>query len=389
MSIGHPGEKPQSSRETDTVRALGAPDIATRDLVEPIHVSASYRRAPDGSYPGGHSYTRDQNPTYDRVEATLARLEGAEEAMLFASGMAAAATLFDVLPEGARVLVPEAMYWTIRSWLIDLDERGRVQLETVAMDDLGAVEHALAQGPTALVWIETPSNPLCTITDIAAVSVLAHAAGALVVCDGTLATPVLVRPLELGADVVMHSATKQLNGHGDVLAGVLATAKADEFWQRLRRERGYRGAVLGPFETWLLGRGLRTLFLRVRRSADTAMELATRLASNPALVEVLYPGLSSHSGHGVAVAQMNGGFGAVVSLRLKGGEKAVRAFVVRLRLFHDATSLGGVESLVEHRALIEGPGTKVPVDLVRLSIGLEDAEDLIRDLEEALSATES
>ncbi len=367
------------------MRLLGAGGGATGDLIEPIHVSTSYLRAPDGSYPGGHTYTRDQNPSYDSVEAVLARLEGAAGALLFASGMAAAVALLEALPGGARVLAPEAMYWTIRGYLEELDRRGRIRLVTVAVDDPERLAEALAAAKTDLVWVETPSNPLGVVTDIALTCRLAHEAGARVVCDGTLATPVLTRPLELGADLVLHSATKQLNGHGDVLAGVLATARRDETWAVIARDRGLRGAVLGPFETFLLGRGLRTLFLRVRRSAATALELALRLRGNPEVCQVFYPGLPDHPGHAVACAQMDGGFGPVVSLRLARGEASVERFLSGLRVFHNATSLGGVDSLVEHRAAVEGAGTKVPRDLLRLSVGLEDAEDLACDLERALA----
>lgn len=376
----------RNTRETDTVRALGGSRANTGDLVEPIHASAVYRRDPSGAYPGGHSYSRDQNPSFDAVEASIARLEGGEEAMLFASGMAAAATIFDALPLGARVLAPEQMYWTIHGWLGALADRDRLEVVWVAMDDLEAVASLLSSASFALVWIETPSNPLCTIYDIATIAELAHANGSLVVCDGTLATPVLTRPLEMGADLVMHSATKQLNGHSDVLAGVLVTRAADDFWAKLRQERSWRGAVLGPFEAWLLGRGLRTLFLRVRRSAGTALFLAEGLAANAAVSQVLYPGLVGHPGHELAAKQMDGGFGPLLSLRLRGGAAAVRRFLSRVEIFQDATSLGGVESLVEHRALVEGVASELPEDLVRLSIGLEDPGDLLADLEQALAS---
>ena len=248
---------------TLAAQALAWTDPSTRALVPPLVPSVPYERASDGSYPGGHTYTRDQNPTYDQVEALLARLEGGHAALLFGSGMAAATTVFETLARGEHVVAPEQMYWTIRLWLRALAADGRIALDLVPNGDLDALRAVLRPGQTKVVWVETPANPTCAITDIAAVAEIAHAAGAQVVADGTVATPVLSRPLELGADLVMHSATKQLNGHSDVLAGALVTARDDDCWARLKRDRAYRGAVLGPFEAWLLLRGMRTLFLRV------------------------------------------------------------------------------------------------------------------------------
>ena len=371
---------------TLAAQALGWLDPTHRDLVPPIHPSASYQRASDGSYPGGHSYSRDQNPTYDQAEALLAALEGGTEALLFASGMAAATTLFETLESGAHVIAPQQMYWTIRLWLMDLAARGRIALDFVPNGDPDALRAALRPDTTRLVWVETPSNPLCAITDIAVSAELAHAVGARLVVDGTLATPALTRPLALGADFVMHSATKQLNGHADVLAGALVCAATDETWQRVRFERSYRGAVLGPFEAWLLLRGMRTLFLRVAASAAGAQRVAEFLAEHDEVTAVLYPGLPDHPGHGIAAAQMRGGFGPMLSFRVRGGEPRARSMAGLLEVFSQATSLGGVESLVEHRASVEGAGTQVPADLLRLSIGIEDPEDLVADLESALQA---
>jgi len=352
-------------------------------VVPPIWPSAAYARGPDGQYLGGHSYTRDQNPTYDQAEALLAQLEGGEQALLFASGMAAATSVFEALPVGAHVVAPRAMYWTLRLWLEGLAERGRIELSWVPTGDLGALEAALRPGLSRLVWLESPANPRGEITDLRAASTLAHAAGARVVADGTLATPVLTRPLEQGCDLVMHSATKQLNGHADVVAGALITAQRDEFWDAVRHERAYRGAILGPFEAWLLLRGMRTLFLRVRASCRGAQAVAEALAHHPSVEGVDYPGLPTHPGHDIAARQMDGGFGAVVSCRLGSAARA-RAVAAALDHFHDASSLGGVESLVEHRAAVEGEGSPVPDDLLRLSIGIEDPEDLIADLRRAL-----
>ena len=371
--------------ETLAAQALGRVEPTTRSVVPAIYPSTTYERAPDGSYPGGHTYTRDENPTYEQAEALLTRLEGGEGALLFASGMAAATTVFETLDAGDHVVAPEQMYWTLQRWLEELAGRGRIALDLVPNGDLGALEAALRPGRTKIVWVETPANPSTAITDIAEAAEAAHVAGARVVADGTTSTPVLCRPIEHGADLVVHSATKQLNGHADVLAGAVVTARRDGWWERIAHDRGYRGAVLGPFEAWLLLRGMRTLFLRVPRSAESALRIAERLAAHPAVAEVYYPGLPSHPGHAVAARQMSGGFGMLLSFRPRGGEAAAKQVAGSLRLFRNATSLGGVESLVEHRAPVEGPGTRVPDDLLRLSIGIEAVEDLLADLDRALA----
>ena len=373
-------------RSTLAAQALGGSDPSTGAIVPPLVASAPYERAPDGTYPGGHTYTRDQNPTYDRCEALLARLEDGHEALLFSSGMAAATTVFETLEPGNHVVAPAEMYWTIRRWLQTRAANGRFALDLVPNGDLDALRRTLRPGATRIVWVETPSNPTCAITDIAATVEIAHAAGGRVVADGTVATPVLCRPLRLGADLVMHSATKQLNGHSDVLAGALVTARDDELWALIRHDRANRGAVLGPFEAWLLLRGMRTLFLRVARASENAQQVAEALARHPDVTAALYAGLPDHPGHGIASRQMQGGYGPIVSFRVADAGRA-RQVIGALRLFRNATSLGGVESLVEHRAPVEGPGTPVPPDLIRLSIGIEDAGDLIADLEQALART--
>lgn len=370
--------------ETLAAQAGSSADTAMHGLVPPIHPSATYRRATDGSYPGGHSYTRDQNPTFDPAEELLARLEGGAEAMLFSSGMAAATSVLEVLPEGAHVVAPREMYFTFQGWLASRAGAGRCRVDFVPAGDLDALAAAVRQGETALVWLETPANPMGEITDLEAAAEIAHRAGARVATDSTLATPVNTRPIALGADLVMHSATKQLNGHADVVAGALVTAREDETWARLRHERGHRGAILGPFEAWLLLRGMRTLFVRVERSSASALEVAVALHAHPRVESVMYPGLPAHPGHAVAARQMERGFGPIVSFRTGGGAARAREVAARLAVFADATSLGGTESLVEHRAAVEGPGTRVPDDLLRLSIGLEDAGDLVADLAQAL-----
>ncbi len=373
--------------ETEAAQARGVVDDSMHGLVPPLWLASSYRRAADGSYPGGHSYTRDQNPTYDAAEALLARLEGGAEARLFASGMAAATSVFEALEPGAHVVAPEGMYFTLKLWLRDQAQRGRLQLDFIPTGDLDALRAAVRPERTRLVWVETPSNPFCEITDIAAAAEIAHAPGARLVADSTLATPVLTRPLELGADLVMHSATKQLNGHADVVAGALCCARDDELWQRVRHERAYRGAILGPIEAWLLLRGMRTLFPRVEKSAHNAQRVAEFLYAHDAVDQVYYPGLNSHPRHELATRQMDGGYGPIVSFRTGGNEAGARRVAAALELFADATSLGGVESLVEHRASVEGVNTSVPPDLLRLSIGIESADDLIADLDVALSGS--
>lgn len=377
------GDEGERRPETEAAQALGWIEPGVRALVPPVHPSVSYERGADGGYPGGHSYSRDQNPTYDQAEALLARLEGGRRALLFASGMAAASTVLESLAPGDHVLAPEQMYFTIRGWLARFAERRGVALDLVPNGDLDALRAKLRPGRTRLVWLETPSNPTCAITDIAASAEVARAAGARVVADSTMSTPVLTRPLELGADLVMHSATKQLNGHTDVLAGALVTAQEDGLWEQIRHERAYRGAVLGPFEAWLLLRGMRTLYLRVAASCANAQRVAESLRRRRDLPEVLYPGLPDHPGHAVAARQMRGGFGCMLSFRL-GSEGRARTVASSLRVFKQGTSLGGVESLVEHRASVEGADSPVARDLLRLSVGIEHPDDLVADLARAL-----
>ena len=382
MSRFPPDQKPS----TRAAQALGWVDPATGALVPPLHAAVQYERTAAGEPTGGRVYTRDQNPTYEQAEALLASLEGGSAAMLFSSGMAAATTVFETLDLGDHVVAPEQMYWMLRRWLQDQAARERIALDLVPNGDMAALRGALRPGATRIVWAETPANPGGAITDLAAAAAAAHDAGARLVVDNTLPTPVLCRPLAHGADLVMHSATKQLNGHSDVLAGALVTAREDELWKRCRRERAFRGAVLGPFESWLLLRGMRTVCLRVAASARNAQRIAEACNGHPAVSAVIYPGLPGHPGHPVAARQMDGGFGAVVSLRMKGGAAAARQVVLALRLFHNATSLGGVESLAEPRGQVEGSGSPVPDDLVRLSVGIEDAGDLVADLRQALDA---
>ena len=377
---------PPAKIQLETLVAQGGYEAGApyHDIVQPIHLATTFERGSDGSYPGGRVYARDQSPAYDAPEKLLAALEGGAEALLFASGLAAATAVLQGLKPGDRILAPRSTYWAWRNWLAEFSAQWGLELALYANSDLDDLRRQLAAAPTQLLWIETPANPTWEITDIAAAAELARAAGARIVVDSTVATPVFTRPLELGADLVLHSATKYLNGHSDVVAGALITRENDAFWQRIRRIRSLGGAVLGPFEAWLLNRGLRTLYLRVRTAAVNAEKLAFFLDGHPGISEVLYPGLPSHPSHQIARRQMQGGFGAMLSVRIAGGEARSRTVANRLRLFRQATSLGAVESLVEHRASVEGPGTLCPPDLLRLSVGIEASDDLIADFSQAL-----
>lgn len=371
---------------TLAAQALGRIDEASRAVVPPIHVTTTYVRDPDNQYRSGNVYGRPDNGTVREAEAVIAALEGASAAMVLASGMSAATAVFLALERGDHVLAPKVMYWSLRNWLLTEGTRWGLKVDLVDTSDLAAVRAAVRPGATKLVWVETPSNPLWTLTDIAAVAEVAHDGGAVLAVDSTCATPMLTRPLEHGADIVMHAATKYLNGHSDVVAGALATRRPDALWERIARNRTALGQILGPLEAFLLIRGLRTLPLRVAAASTSAMELAERLARHEAVAAVLYPGLPGHPGHDVALRQMKGGFGGMLSLRLRGGETAAVATAARVRLWKRATSLGGVESLIEHRASIEGPGSPCPPDLLRLSVGIEDVDDLFADLDQALAA---
>ena len=383
--------------ETLSAQALGWVDEATRAVIPPIHVSSTYLRDPDNQYRSGRIYARADNPAYDQAEALLARLEGGHQALLFASGMAAATAVFQALDPGDHVLAPKVMYWSLRNWLMTFATQWGLQVEFIDMERPQAVGSALRPGRTKLVWVETPANPLWTLTDIAATAALAHEAGALMAVDSTVATPVLTQPLTLGADIVMHAATKYLNGHSDLIAGALVARQDSEFWQRVRKVRAQIGGTLGSFEAWLLVRGMRTLHVRVAAQCASALRVATHFEHHPRVEAVLYPGLAAFPGHAVARAQMHGGFGGMLSLRVKapagsgegGGQAAAIAVAAHTRIWKRATSLGGTESLIEHRASIEGAGTPAPTDLLRLSVGLEHADDLIADLEQALEKAHS
>jgi cystathionine gamma-synthase len=378
-------QRPSLSPETLAAQALGDVDPVSGGLAPIVNPSTNYEQQADGSYHQDRVYTRADNPTYEYAERLLAALEGAGcGCVLFASGMAATTAVFQSLLPGDHVLVARVLYWGVRKWLAEFGLTWGLDVEFVDTTDLDAVKSALRPGRTRLLWVETPANPTWEITDLAAVCKIAHAAGARVAVDNTVATPVLTRPMEFGADLVVHSATKYLNGHSDVLAGAVLAVRRDPFWQRIRSWRREGGAVLGPFEAWLLQRGMRTLFLRVRRASESALIIARHFQRHPALTAVLYPGLPSHPGHEIAARQMHGGFGGMLSIRLAGGAGQAMAVLGAVRVFKRATSLGGVESLMEHRRSMEGPSSPVPDDLLRISTGIEAPQDLVADLEAAL-----
>ncbi|AMJ59626.1 trans-sulfuration enzyme family protein [Bosea sp. PAMC 26642] len=364
-----------------SLKGLTSPD---NGLVSPIHFATAYVRDESYAYPTGHVYGRSDNPTLQQAETLLCAMEGGDDAMLFGSGMSAAMAVVMAFDQPTHVLASSQMYYGLRRWLQAIGRFGHT-FAFCDTSDLGEVEKALAARHPGLVWIETPSNPAWSITDISAVCTLAHDVGAIVCVDSTIATPVLTRPLAHGADLVMHSATKYLNGHSDINAGALVAATQDALWARIRDWRAEQGIALGTVEAWLLARSMRTLHLRVSAQSQTAALLAGRLQGHPAVARVLYPGLPSHPGHVVAARQMSGGFGGMLSIQVKGGQAKALQVARKTSLWKCATSLGGFESLIEHRATMEGADAQCADDLLRLSVGLEDPEDLLRDLETALS----
>ncbi len=370
---------------TLAARAGGAIDCASGGVVPGIYPATTFVRGEDYvPLADGNTYLRSHAPNGRIVEDLLAQLEGAQDAMVFPSGMAAVAAVFRTVPNGGCVLVQQQIYWGTTAWIRDFCTRRGIKLVEIEAADTDAFTAACAKHRPHLAWIETPSNPWLRIVDLKAAADAVHAVGGALIADMTTATPVLTRALSFGADVVMHSATKGLNGHADVLAGALAVAnKQSALWQAVRADRDMAGAGLGPFEAWLLLRGMRTLPLRMERMSANALKLAEFLEDHPAVETVLYPGLPSHTGHPLAVQQMTGGFGPLLSFVVKGGAKNALQAAGKMKLFHRATSLGGVESLVEHRYTIE-PHTGIPEGLLRLSVGIEDAGDLMDDLGQAL-----
>lgn len=376
---------PGKSPATWAAQALGWTDPATGAITPPIWPSTPFARTViPGGYAEGRVYGRDENPTFLQVEQLLIQLEAAVDGIVFASGMAACTSVVMALPAGAHIVAPETAYIGFLNWLRELAPRWGYETTFYPNDDLAALERAIIPGKTQMVWVETPGNPLWPVTDIAAASRLSRNAGALLVVDNTVPTPVLTRPLSLGADIVVHSASKYLNGHHDVIAGAALAREDSEFWQRVRRIRKAHGGVLGAFECWLLLRGMQTLFLRVKACSENALAIARHFENHPRIERVLYPGLPSGPGHAVAARQMQGGFGGMLSLCVKGGADEALRVAERVQVFKCATSLGGTESLIEHRATVEGEGSTIPKNLLRLSVGTEDIRDLVEDLEQAL-----
>jgi cystathionine gamma-synthase len=369
--------------ETRAIHSGAEVDAETGAIAPPLHLSTTFERTADSSTPRGYSYIRDANPTQSRLEEALASIDSAAGALAFASGMAAASALLQSLPRGSHVILPADGYYAVRAIAGDYMPRWGLTSDFVSMDDLDAVSSVMHNN-TKVIWCETPSNPLMTIADIAALASLAHERGAMLIVDGTFATPALQRPIELGADVVMHSATKYLGGHSDVQGGTAAFAKKDEFFEAVSETRTIIGGVASPFNCWLVLRGIRSLSARMRVHSENAGAVARFLATQPRVEAVHYPGLESHPGHDVAKKQMSD-FGGMVSILVRGGRDAAIAVAAKVNLFIRATSLGGVESLIEHRASSEGPGSRAPENLLRMSIGLENVDDLIADLAQALN----
>ncbi len=359
-------------------------DEATGAVTPPIHLSVTYARDGDYTPISEYFYTRYGNPSFTPVETLLARLDNGAAAMLFASGLAGVAALVELVKSGQHIVAPEVMYFGAQAWIKRIAKTRNIGLTLYNQSQPGALEAAIRHGETAMVWVETPVNPTWEITDIAAAAEAAHQAGAVLTVDSTVAPGVSQRPLDHGADYVFHSSTKYLNGHSDILGGVVVTRETDALWCELAEVRKYSGGVMGPFEAWLLLRGMRTLAIRWDAVCANAMAVAEHFRNHPKIERVAYPGLPDDPGHAVAVQQMTGGFGGMLSLLLKGGYEAANTVARSTAMFIPATSLGGVESLIEHRAVVESPDSKTPGNLVRLSCGIEAAADLIADLEQAL-----
>ena len=360
-------------------------DTRSGAVVPPIQPSSTYARDEQGElYNESRTYARDHSDNSEQAEAVICRLEGGQASRLFGSGMAAATAIVQSLRPGQRLVAPTVMYWSLRAWMVDFCNDWGIELVFYDADDATDLARIVVAKPTHMVWLESPANPTWQVVDIAAAAQVAHTANAQLVVDATVLTPLLCKPIELGADLVFHSATKYLNGHSDVVAGVVTCAQQDQRWQRICNIRAQLGGILSPFSSWLLLRGMRTLHLRVERASSNAQAFAEHFHNHPQVIEVMYPGLPSHPQHNIAKQQCKNGFGGMLSIRFKGGREQTAIIMGKLQLMVRATSLGGVESLVEHRALIEGPTSPVPDDLLRFSIGCEAIEDLIADLERAL-----
>ncbi len=375
-----------SSKATIAAKAGHFLDVNTGAVVPEIQPSTTFAR--DDRYQlidPANTYARDASPSFVYAERVLAELENGDECRLFASGMAAIAAIFYTLKPGSHVVLPDSMYWGAKSWIHAHCHRQDIFLSQYHAADADSIVDAIAgYNSTQLVWVETPSNPMMHVTDIELAASHAHDAGALLVVDSTASTPVITQPLDLGADLVVHSATKALNGHSDVLAGAIVTADSHDLWLAVCAERAGAGAVPGTFESWLLLRGMRTLFVRVNAAMKSAMAIAEFLQSHSAIEAVLYPGLVNHPGHDIASRQMQGGYGSLLSFLVNGDSTTALSVAGKLQLITSATSLGGVETLIEHRHTLEPEENAIPENLLRLSVGIESVEDLINDLDQAL-----
>lgn len=370
--------------ETLAIQSTQLSNEDTRAVSTPIFMSTTFERAADGSYPSGYVYSRMDNPNRQLLEKSIALLEKGGVGLAFASGMAATTAVFQTLPPGSHLILPHDAYYTTNDLAKTIFGSKGIKISEVNMTRLEEIQEAI-RPETALIWLETPSNPQLSISDIEEIAKMAHAVGALCAVDNTWPTPVLQRPLELGADIVMHSTTKYFGGHSDVLGGCLVLKEEGELSEQIRKIQAVTGGVPSPFECWLTTRGIKTLYLRVQAQTRTAGELAAFLAQHPKIEQVNYPGLTAHPQHEIAKKQMPGGFGAMLSVQVKGSAAEAMALTGRLQLFTTATSLGGVESLIEHRKSVEGPASPTPDNLLRLSIGLENIEDLKADWEQALA----
>ncbi len=368
--------------DTVAVHAGRRTDQETGAIASPIHLSTTFERAPDGQYPTGFSYSREDNPNRRSLEVCLAALDGGSEALAFPTGMAAFTAIIQGLEPGDHIIAPDDVYYGLRKVLAEVFGKWRLDVSYVDLTDLDAL-NAAVRPHTRLVWSESPSNPLLKIADLAAIAAVARRANAISVCDGTFATPVLQRPLEHGIDMVVHSTTKYIGGHSDVMGGALITKSQNYLFERARKSQQFGGAAPSPFDCWLVRRGIDTLPCRVRAQSQTAARIAEFLQAQPEVEAVHYPGLPSHPGHAVAARQMSA-FGAMLSFQVKGGRERAMQVVASARIFTRATSLGGTHSLIEHRASVEGPDTRTPPNLIRMSIGLEYPDDLIADLQQAL-----
>ncbi len=379
-------DDPQHTPETRAVHGARSIDPSTGAVAPPIHLSTTFERDADGGYSRPFSYSRSANPTREMLERQIASLEQGAAGLAFASGLGACSAVFQSLKPGDHVIAPTEIYHGVRTLLDEVFVPWGLQRTYVPTHEPGAVENALTER-TRLVWLETPANPMLQVTDISACAGVASNAGALVCVDNTFATPVLQNPLTLGADLVVHATTKWIGGHSDTVGGVIVSANDDDHAKRLRTIQQLTGGVCPPFDAWLAWRGCATLHQRVRHSSQSALEIARFLEGHPQVARVHYPGLESSPFHDLAKRQMHteAGFGGVVSFEITGDAARALQIAAALEVFTRATSLGGVESLVEHRQSIEGPHTTTPDSLLRLSIGAESAEDLIRDLEWALS----